>query len=234
MHFTFITLFPEIFENILNSSILGRSLKKDVFSFSCVNIRDFAIDLYGHVDDTPYGGGPGMVIRADVLEKALAKSFELRSLNLEVADRFENLVVVTAAAGTQYTQGFAEKFKSFKNIFIICGHYEGIDQRFIDLYADYEISLGQYVLTGGELPAMIIADSIVRLLPGALGDSESVSEESFSFSDEQGLLPEYPHYTRPDTFKNTVIPDVLKSGNHAKIKEWRMAQSRIRREKLSK
>lgn len=229
MHFTFISLFPEIFESILQSSILGRSLKKNVFSYSCIQIRDFAIDAYGHVDDTPYGGGPGMVLRADVLERALQTAFKARGLSLDTYDRTQNMVAVMSASGKIFEQKMAQKYAEYQNIFIVCGHYEGIDQRFIEKYADIEISIGRYVLTGGELPALVIADSIIRLLPGSLGHEESASEESFSFSDAEGELPEYPQYTRPEQFGDQRVPEILLSGNHQKIKEWRLEKAREKR-----
>jgi tRNA (guanine37-N1)-methyltransferase len=167
-----------------------------------------------------------MVMRADILEKALLHAFSLASLESTSYDRSRHHVVTLSAAGTLFTQSRAVSFTKLESIFFVCGHYEGIDQRFIDHYSDSEISIGEYVLTGGELPAAVIADSVVRLLPNALGDSSSSEQESFSLKDERGVLLEYPHYTRPAVFNGVPVPDVLLSGNHKAITDWRFAQSR--------
>jgi len=232
MNFCFITLFPSIFDSVLKTSILGRSLNKRVFSYSYVQIRDFALDEYGHVDDKPYGGGPGMLLKADVLEGALRHAFLEKSLSIENYDRFETKVILMSASGKIFDQKSATESSKLKNLFIVCGHYEGVDQRFVDQYVDQEVSIGKYILTGGEVPALAICDSIVRLLPNALGAAESSLEESYSFSDSDGLLPEYPQYTRPEVFNNSQVPTVLLSGNHQNIKNWRLKQAQIKREKL--
>ena len=226
MKFYFLSIFPELFDAVLKSSILGRALNSSYYDFDVINIRDFAVDKHRSVDDHPYGGGAGMVMRADVLELALLAAFKTERIQPFNYNREEYCVIVTSASGESYTQEMATRFARYKAIFIVCGHYEGIDQRFIDLYADIVLRIGDYVLTGGELPALVVADSVVRLLPGVLGSEESVIEESFSFADEEGLLLEYPHYTRPAMFHEIPVPDILTSGNHAAIGEWRLAKSR--------
>ena len=169
-----------------------------------------------------------MVLRADVLELTLKQAFSDAGLDLSSYDKTKIKVIATVAGGTTYTQRQAEEFKSLEHLFIICGHYEGIDQRFIDAYCDMEVSIGDYILTGGELPAVVIAESILRLLPGVLGSDESSEEESFSIYDREQVLVEYPHYTRPQDFNGISVPPVLVNGNHKEIREWRLEQSRKR------
>lgn len=231
MNLYFISLFPDIFEANLSKSIIGRALVNALFSFKCYNPRDFSIDKYRHVDDHPYGGGKGMVLRADILERTLKKAFDDAGLDIKSYDKSKTYVITTVAGGTEYTQQLAQKYSMLDNIFVVCGHYEGIDQRFIDLYSDAEISIGSYVLTGGELPALVIADSILRLLPGVLGSDESSMEESYGIFDNGETLVEYPHYTRPAEFNNISIPSVLTSGNHSEIAKWRLEQSKLRTQK---
>lgn len=216
MKITVITLFPEIFSPVLNSSILGRAQKKGLIEFELVNLRSFGQGNHQIVDDTPYGGGAGMVLKPDVLAAAV-KSVRGKS----------SWVVLTSASGTTYTQAKARAYSHKEHIILICGHYEGVDQRFIDLYVDEEISIGDYVLTGGELPSMVIADSITRLIPGVLAKEEATLDESF----ENGLL-EYPHYTRPETFEDQKVPEVLVSGDHQKIKQWREKKAHEKTEKV--
>lgn len=205
MKITFITLFPEIFPQFLNFSILKRAQAKGLIEFEVADLRQFGIGVHKNVDDRPYGGGAGMVLKADILTLAL-KKHKTR----------DSKVILTSASGVQFKQKTARLLSGDTHLIIICGHYEGIDQRFIDKYVDLEISIGDYVLTGGELPALIIADSITRLLPGVLEKEEATLEESF----ENNLL-EYPHYTRPEEFEGVKVPDVLLSGNHKAIKDWR-------------
>ena len=209
MKITFLTLFPEIFNPILSSSILGRAQNKGLVEYEVINIRDFGIGNHQVVDDTPYGGGVGMVLKPDVLAAAV-KSVKTDS----------SLVILTSASGTPYTQKRAREYSQIKHLIIVCGHYEGVDQRFIDNYVDEEISIGDYVLTGGELPAMVIADSITRLIKGVLEKEEATQQESY----ENGLL-EHPHYTRPAEFEGQTVPAVLISGDHKKIAEWKKQES---------
>lgn len=209
MKIIFLTLFPEIFPTFLNFSILKRAQEKGLVEFEVVNLREFGLGVHKNVDDRPYGGGAGMVLKADVLSSALSK---IKTRNTRI--------VLTSASGTPYKQSTARILSGDSDLVIICGHYEGIDQRFIDKFVDMEISIGDYVLTGGELPALVIADSITRLLPGVLEKEEATREESF----EENLL-EYPHYTRPEEFEGIKIPEVLVSGNHQQIKLWRKGKA---------
>ncbi len=202
MKISVITLFPEVFDPILNSSILKRAQKKGLVKFELINLRDFGEGRHQVVDGRPYGGGAGMVLRADILAKAVRKSKTQK-------------IILTSASGKTYTQAMAKKLSKLKSFTIVCGHYEGVDQRFIDKYADEEISIGDYVLTGGEIPAMVIIDSIVRLIPRVLKKEAATLYESFS----ENLL-EYPQYTRPEEFEKMKVPEVLRSGNHAEIAKW--------------
>lgn len=225
MKISIITLFPEVFDPILNTSILKRAQQKGKVSFELINLRDFGEGKHKKVDGRPYGGGAGMVLRADILAKAVKKL------------KMENgkwKIILMSASGIQFKQKRVKELSKLDNLVIICGHYEGVDQRFIDKYVMEEISIGDFVLTGGEIPAMAIVDSIVRLLPGVLEKPDATQNESFS----EGLL-EYPQYTRPEIFENQKVPAVLLSGNHAEISKWRQKQSlkktkRIRPDLISK
>lgn len=212
MKISIITLFPEVFEPILNSSILKRAQKKGKVSFELINLRGFGQGRHQVVDGRPYGGGAGMVLRADILSAALKKC------KVTGAKR---KVILTSASGTPYKQSRARELSKIDHIIIICGHYEGVDQRFIDKYIDEEISIGDFVLTGGEIPAMAIADSVVRLIPGVLKKEEATLDESFS----DPKLLEYPQYTRPDNFERLKVPKILVSGNHAEIARWRREEA---------
>ncbi len=205
MKITIITLFPNIFREILSTSILDRASEKKLAEYEVLDLRTFGVEKRQTVDGRPFGGGPGMIIRADVLLKAL-----------KAAKKPGSKVILMSASGKTFNQEKAWEFSKSKHIIIICGHYEGIDQRFVDKYIDEEISIGDYVLTGGEIPAMAVLDSTVRLIPGVLKKEEAVLEESFS----EGLL-EHPQYTKPETFEGEHVPEVLRSGNHAEISKWR-------------
>lgn len=215
MKFSIITLFPEVFEPILNSSILKRAQKKGLLEFELVNLRDFGEGKHKVVDDRPYGGGPGMILKADILSKTLS--------SVKKYDK----VILTSASGKPYKQKLVQRFSKLNHMVIVCGHYEGVDQRFIDKYVDEEISIGDYVLTGGEVPAMVIVDSVTRLIPGVLEKPEATDDESFS----EGLL-EYPHYTRPQDFEGKKVPEVLLSGNHQEIAKWRSQKSLEKTKKI--
>ncbi len=206
MKISIITLFPEVFDPILNTSILKRAQTKGKVTFELINLREYGEGKHQVVDDRPYGGGIGMILKADVLAKAL------KNVKCEV--------ILTSASGTPYKQSKARQFSKLEHLVIVCGHYEGIDQRFIDQYVDEEISIGDYVLTGGEIPAMVVVDSVVRLIPGVLDKPEAIINESFT----QDLL-EGPQYTRPEEFEGIRVPEILLSGNHRKIEEWRKAKS---------
>lgn len=207
MKITVLTLFPEMFENFLNTSIVGRSIARGLAEVEFVQIRDFAPGNYRHVDDTPFGGGSGMVMKCQPVLDALAS---VRTENSHV--------MLTSPAGKPYSQKKARELSDMDHLIILCGHYEGMDAR-INNHVDELVSIGDYVLTGGELAAMVIIDSVVRLLKGAIREG-SADEESH----ENGLL-EYPQYTHPSDYKGEKVPEILLSGNHAKIREWRILQS---------
>ena len=207
MRFDVLTLFPEMFEPI-KQSIIGKAKEKNLIDINLINIRDFSKDKHKKVDDTPYGGGAGMVMQADVIYDAY------KSINDENAK-----VIYLTPQGKVLNQKKVEKLSKEEHLILLCGHYEGIDQRIIDKIVDEEISIGDYVLTGGEIPAMVLIDSVSRYVDGVLSE-DSISEESFS----QGIL-EYPQYTRPETFENEKVPEILLSGHHQNINKWRRYQA---------
>lgn len=203
-----LTLFPEMFPGPLGQSLAGRALDDGIWSLDTTDIRAFGTGKHRKVDDTPFGGGAGMVMRPDVVDAAVASVADGRPL------------VCLTPRGRRFTQAEAQRFAAGDGIVLLCGRYEGIDQRVIDARAMEEFSIGDYVLSGGELAALVLLDAIVRLLPGVMGAAESADEESFS----AGLL-EYPHYTRPAEWAGIQVPDVLLSGNHAAVAAWRQAES---------
>ena len=214
MKFQIITIFPNILDSYLSESILKRAQEKKLASFKIHNLRDWTTDKHKTVDDAPYGGGAGMLMKIEPLFKAL------KSINREVKKTSKRKVILLSASGKKWNQKMAQKYSKLDEIVFICGRYEGVDAR-IKKFIDEEVSIGEYVLTGGELPAIVMIDSMVRLLPGVLGNQNSVIEESHS---EEGL-GEYPQYTRPEIFeqagKKLRVPKVLLSGDHKKIEEWR-------------
>ncbi len=212
MIFDILTLFPEMFDGVLNSSMLGRAADKGILEFNTVNIRDFADNKHNRVDDAPYGGGRGMVMQAPPIYSAFKSIEEKRGAKPHL--------IYMSPKGKVLTQKDAIRLSKMQNIAILCGHYEGIDQRIIDEIVDEEISIGDYVLTGGELPAMVLIDTISRMIDGVLSNEDSFTDESHF----NGLL-EYPHYTRPPEFHGMTVPDVLLSGNHAEIEKWRKQKS---------
>ena len=212
MRFDVLTLFPEMFE-VLNQSIIGRAKEKGLINVNLINIRDFSKNKHKKVDDTPYGGGAGMVIQPDVVYDAYKSAIT----NNEKSEKTR--VIYMSPQGKKLDQQKVEELSKQERLILLCGHYEGIDQRVLDSIVDEEISIGDYVLTGGELPAMVLIDSVSRYVEGVLKDG-STTEESFS----QGLL-EYPQYTRPEIFEGQQVPDVLRSGNHQMIDKWRREQS---------
>lgn len=214
MTFDIMTLFPQMTDGILSESIIGRARAAGLFSVRSHNIRDFSENKHKNVDDTPYGGGAGMVMAAPPIYRCY------RSL-IEGADEHEKRrVIYMSPKGRVLTQDIARELASYDRIVILCGHYEGVDQRVLDEIVDEEISVGDYVLTGGELPACILVDAIARLLPGVLAAPECYEDESIA-----GGLLEYPQYTRPSVFLDREIPPVLTSGHHEKIAAWRLEQS---------
>lgn len=212
MRFDVLTLFPEMFEP-MRMSILGRAMQQGILTLNLINFREFATDRFKHVDDTPYGGGAGMVLKPQPIYDAYKTIVGKLS--------YKPKVVYLSPRGKLFHQGMAKKLSKEKHIIFLCGHYEGVDQRVLDEIVDEEISIGDYVLTGGELPAMVVMDAISRNLEGVLNE-ESIEEESFS----NGLL-EYPQYTRPEEFMGRKVPEVLLSGHHANIEKWRKEQSLV-------
>ena len=208
-----LTLFPEMFETFRTSSILGRAVANNMVSIQTHNIRDFAANKHKNTDDYPYGGGAGMVMMVQPLSDAI--KHVLAGYGEE-----KPKVIYLSPQGKVLTQSLAQQLSKEPALILLCGHYEGIDQRIIDRYVDMEISIGDYVLTGGELPAMVLIDCVTRLIPGVLGSSQSILEESHS----AGLL-EYPQYTRPAVYDGDAVPEVLLSGNHKEIERWRRQQS---------
>ncbi len=211
MTFHILTLFPELFSGFLAGSILGRALEQGLVSVRLIDIRDYATDRHRVCDDYSYGGGPGMVMKPEPIAAAL-----------EAVGAEGSRVVYLTPAGKPYTQDTARGFAEEKDIILLCGRYEGVDQRIIDAFVTEEISIGDYVLSGGEVAAMAVVDSVVRLLEGVI-TKESLEEESFS-SGSWGLL-EYPHYTRPEIFRGMHVPEVLLSGHHEMIRKWRLEKS---------
>lgn len=207
MKFDVLTLFPEMFEP-LSKSIIGKAEEKQLIDINLINIRDFSKNKHKKVDDTPYGGGAGMVMQADVVYDAY-KSIEDKNAK----------VIYLSPQGKVLKQKKVEELSKEEHLILLCGHYEGIDQRVIDKIVDEEISIGDYVLTGGEIPAMVLIDSVSRYVDGVLSE-DSTSEESFS----QGLL-EYPQYTRPEIFEDVKVPEILLSGHHENINKWRRCES---------
>ncbi|MEH7662311.1 tRNA (guanosine(37)-N1)-methyltransferase TrmD [Bacillus velezensis] len=215
MQIDFFTLFPEMFQGVLGSSILQKAQEKEAVRFDVINFRAFSDNKHQTVDDYPYGGGAGMVLKPQPVFDAVEK--------LTAGTDAKPRIILVCPQGERYTQKKAEELAQEEHLMFICGHYEGYDERIREHLVTDEISIGDFVLTGGELPAMMIADSVVRLLPGVLGKEASHVEDSFS----TGLL-EHPHYTRPADYRGLKVPETLLSGNHAKIQKWRNKES-IRR-----
>lgn len=212
MRFDILTIFPQIFESYLNESIIRRAIEKNLIEIYIHNIRDFSKDKHHKVDDIPFGGGAGMVMTPQPLHDAIT---HVKKLN-------KGPVIFLTPDGKTFSQSRAEKLSQKTGVILLCGRYEGIDQRIRDTLVDEEISIGKYVLTGGELPAMVVLDSLSRLIPGVLGKEESHLEDSFSKSLDR--KKEYPHYTRPAVFKGLAVPDILLSGHHVKISKWRKSK----------
>lgn len=217
IHIHILTIFPEMTAPYFTQSILGKACERGVVAVSVHDLREYALNKHQSVDDRPYGGGAGMVFRPEVVVeaiRALRQKFSIEE------------VILLSPRGQVFSHPTALELSSRKSFMLVCGRYEGIDQRAIDLEIDREISIGDYVLTGGELGAMVISDAVLRLIPGVVGDEESPLSESHA----DGLL-EYPHYTRPPVFEGLAVPEVLLSGDHAKIAQWRKEQSLIITEK---
>ena len=203
------TLYPEVFPGPLSKGLYGKALLKKLWNLNIVNIRDAAVDKHKTVDDTPYGGGSGMLLKADVLAKSLDE-------NKNEGER----IIYLSPKGKKFDQDYAQELSNEKSVSLICGHFEGVDERVLSTRNIEEVSIGDYVLSGGETAAFVVIDSILRLLPGVLGNENSKMDESF----ENGLL-EYPQYTKPQIWEEKAVPEVLLSGDHNKIKDWRLSQS---------
>ena len=212
MRIDVITIFPDVCDAYFSESIIKRARDRELIEIQLTNLRDFTHDKHRSVDDRPYGGGAGMVMKPEPLFEAV------EALRTE-----QSHVIMMSPQGNRFTQQKAQQLRNSQHLILICGHYEGFDERIRERLVDEEISIGDYVLTSGMLPAMVITDAVVRLLPGVLGCADSAIEESFS----EGLL-EYPHYTRPEVYRGMEVPPVLLSGNHGQITKWRQNQSELR------
>lgn len=209
---TVVTLFPEMFPGPLGYSILGNGLRNGLWKLDTIQIRDHATDKHATVDDTPYGGGAGMVLKAEVVDQAMEEG---------ISRQYGRKLIYLSPRGKPLTQSYARHLvNDFSGVVLLCGRFEGIDQRVLDVKELEEISVGDYILTGGEIPALVLLDVCARLIPGVIGKQESLEHESF----ENGLL-EYPHYTKPQSWKNKIVPEVLLSGDHQKIAQWRQDQA---------
>ncbi|MDP2671394.1 MAG: tRNA (guanosine(37)-N1)-methyltransferase TrmD [bacterium] len=214
LRFDILTLFPQFFASPLKESLLQKALAKDLLEINLLDIRDFGEGPHKKVDDSPFGGGEGMVLRVDVLSKAL--SSVKRTKNSQV--------ILLSPGGTRLTQKLAAELVQKEQLILVAGRYEGVDQRFTDLFVDQEISIGDYILNGGETAALVVLETVARLVPGFVGKEKSTQQESFSVFELEGkkqMLLEYPHYTRPAEFQGQKVPEILLSGNHEKIKKWR-------------
>jgi len=213
IHFDIVTIFPEVISAYTNSSIIKRAQEKQLVKINIHNLRNWAKDKHKSVDDKPYGGGPGMLMKIEPIFNCLK---DLKKEN--------STVILTSPKGEKLTQNKLKELSSNTNAhyIILCGHYEGFDQRIHDYLVDYEYSIGDYVLSGGELPALVLVDGITRLIPGVLGNEESLISETFNND-----IPDYPQYTKPEEFNGWKVPDILLSGNHKEIKEWRESMSKM-------
>ena len=216
MNFTVLTIFPEVIDSYVNCGILKRSIGHGLFSVNAVNIRDYTLDKHGKVDDYPFGGGAGMLLQAEPIYRAY------EAVVAKMQNRNPRVVYLTPQ-GKQLSQEMAKEFAKEEELILLCGHYEGIDERVLEEIVTDEVTIGDYVLTGGELPALVLMDAIVRFIPGVLHNAASAQDESLS----DGLL-EYPQYTRPEVWRGKAAPEILLSGHHAKVNEWRKEQALIR------
>ncbi len=238
MKFDIVTIFPKIFDSYFSESIIKRAQEKKLVGIKIHNLRDFTSDKRKTIDDTPYGGGAGMVMKVEPIWKCV-QSLKSRINPPVGGKKSKSRIILFSAKGKKYTQKDAVRLLKYNNLILICGRYEGVDERVAKNIADEEISIGDYVLTGGEIPAMVIIDSVTRLIPGVLGNPKSLDEESFSMvvrpkADAESPceiknfeeIREYPQYTKPEKFKDWKVPVVLMGGNHKKIEEWRQTHSK--------
>jgi tRNA (guanine37-N1)-methyltransferase len=224
MNFYVMTLFPEMIEQGLNTSIIGRAMEKELLTINAVNIRDYTLDKHKRVDDYPYGGGAGMLMAVEPVVRtynAIREDIRVKNGNIE-----RPRVIYVTPWGKPFHQEMAREFAQEENLVFLCGHYEGIDERALEEVATDFVSIGDYVLTGGELPAMVMIDAISRLIPGVLNNKDSAEYESFA-----GNLLEHPQYTRPEVYNGRKVPEVLLSGHHANIEKWKKEQSLLRTQK---
>lgn len=222
MQIDILTIFPKMFESVFKYGVITKALRKNIFSLKIHNLRDYSPLKHGRVDDEPYGGGPGMIMMPEPIfnaVKEIVKDSELK--------REEICVILLSPDGKRLDQSTLKSLSSFKKLIIISGRYEGVDERVKKILVDRLISIGDYVISGGEVAAMVLVDGVVRLIPGVLGNIKSLDEESFF-----GNLLDYPQYTRPASFEGMEVPEILLSGNHKKIAEWRKKQAKIKTEKL--
>lgn len=225
MRFDILTIFPDFFGSPLKQSILGKAVEKGLIEVRIHNIRDFALDKHKTTDDSPYGGGEGMVMKAEPIVMAVESVKSALNIGGKSGNSPNVKVILTSPQGRQFNQEMAAEFALLKGLVIICGRYEGVDERVKELAVDMEVSVGDYVLSGGEAPAMIIVDAVSRLVPGVLGSDLSAKDDSFSSSGISMGLLEYPQYTRPESFRGLNVPEILLSGNHLEIKKWRRAEA---------
>jgi tRNA (guanine37-N1)-methyltransferase len=219
MNFHIITIFPKIFDSYFSESIVKRAQDKKLINIKIHNLRDYTTDKHKTVDDTPYGGGAGMVLKIEPIWRCVQF---LKSKVKSQKSKLRNRIILFSAKGKRFTQADAKRLLKYDNIIMICGRYEGVDERVAMHLADEEISIGEYVLTGGEIPAMILVDSMSRIIPGVLGNEDSFKGESFY---KKGYL-EHPQYTKPENFEGWKVPEILLSGNHKKIEDWRNKESK--------
>jgi tRNA (guanine37-N1)-methyltransferase len=219
MHITILTIFPELFDSFLGTSLIAKAVEGGTITFTRIDIRDFAAPPHFAVDDTPYGGGAGMVMKPEPLAKAIAAAQECSP---------GAPVILLSPAGTPFSQGKALELSRLPGIILVCGRYEGVDERVIESSIDLEVSIGDYVLMGGEVPAMVIIEATTRLIKDVVGNAASIEEESFAGNLGGSPLLEAPHYTRPAEYEGKAVPPVLLSGNHSKIAAWRQEQSLLR------
>jgi len=225
MKIDILTIFPEMFTSFLTSSLLGKAVKKNILNINCIDIRSFTEDKHNTVDDKPFGGGVGMVMKAEPVYKAIKSTGVKKHNNLYKKPFKKPLVVFMSPQGEKLNTDMVKQLSKYDHLVLLCGHYEGIDERAMN-WVDKEVSIGDYVLTGGEVPAMVLIDAVSRMIPGVVKEKLSVEQDSFF----NGML-DYPHYTRPAKFKNMKVPDVLLSGNHAEIEKWKNKQSFERTQK---
>ncbi len=232
MIFHIVTIFPSFFDGPLNYGVVAKAVEAGRIDIRVHNLRDWTTDRHATVDDRPFGGGEGMVLKVEPVFKALQSILPQRFAPAEEGNYGNTRVVLLSAQGKRFDQQAARSLLQYDEVLLLCGRYEGVDERITDHLVDDEFSIGDYVLSGGELPAAVVVDTVARLVPGVLGDARSSQFESFSEVDENGApLLDCPHYTRPADFNGWLVPDVLLNGNHAEIKRWRAAQALAKRQK---